>query len=119
MLLHPTTRRMVLQGVIAAGTVSTALRSHITFAQDATETPEADPTPARFTSPQTLIVGGLDARGEGQPENSDSLMLCRINLENKTLRVLNLHRDLYLEIPGFGADKITRAFDFGQAAQNG
>ena len=119
-LLNHTTRRAALKGVIAAGSMSLALRQKLSFAQDADSTPDdPDPTPERFTGPQTLLVGGLDYRGPGEAENSDVLMLCRIDLDKNTLRVLNINRDLYLEIPGFGADKITRAYDFGSASSNG
>jgi polyisoprenyl-teichoic acid--peptidoglycan teichoic acid transferase len=118
-LLNQTTRRTALKGAVAAGALSTTLRSHLTFAQNSDSTPEADPTPATFSGPQTILIGGLDSRGISEPENSDVLMLCRVDLANKTLRVLNINRDLYLEIPGFGTDKITRAYDYGSKADNG
>jgi LCP family protein required for cell wall assembly len=120
LMFNHTTRRAALKGVIAAGSMSLAIRQKLSFAQEADSTPDdPDPTPATFTGPQTLLVGGLDSRGPGEPENSDVLMLCRVDLDQKTLRVLNINRDLYLEIPGFGADKITRAYDFGAAANDG
>ncbi len=121
LLLNQTTRRAALKGTIAVGSLSLAMRQKLSFAQDADSTPddEEDPQPERFTGPQTILVGGLDSRGAGEPENSDVLMLCRIDLDNQMLRVMNINRDLYLEIPGFGADKITRAYDFGAANGNG
>jgi LCP family protein required for cell wall assembly len=67
----------------------------------------------------TLIVGGLDSRQPGEPENSDVLMLARVDLESYTVRVVSIPRDLYVEIPGFGYDKITRAYDFGSKADGG
>ncbi len=67
----------------------------------------------------TLIVGGLDTRQPGEPENSDVLMLARVDLESRTVRVVSIPRDLYVEIPGFGYDKITRAYDFGSKADGG
>ena len=117
-----TSRRVALKGLVGASAVATSLRSHLTFAQDSTPTPDpadANITPAKLKGPQTLLVGGLDTRKEGEPENSDVLMLVRIDLDAKTLRVLSINRDLYIDIPGFGADKITRAYDFGSKAQNG
>ncbi|MER3437787.1 MAG: hypothetical protein C4346_09500 [Chloroflexota bacterium] len=67
----------------------------------------------------TLIVGGLDTRQPGEPENSDVLMLAHVDLESHTVRVVSIPRDLYVEIPGFGYDKITRAYDFGSKADGG
>jgi LCP family protein required for cell wall assembly len=67
----------------------------------------------------TLAVGGLDTRQPGEPENSDVLMLARVDVPNRTVRAISVPRDLYVEIPGFGYDKITRAYDFGSKADNG
>lgn len=106
------TRRAVLKGMIGASAMAASFRSRISLAQD-------DLKPATLNEPQTLIVGGLDSREEGQPENSDVLMLARVDLSQRTVRAISIPRDLYIEIPGFGADKITRAYDFGSKAQNG
>jgi LCP family protein required for cell wall assembly len=121
-MMRPTSRRVALKGLMGASALAGSLRSRLTFAQDTTPTPDpadANIKPATVSGPQTLVVGGLDTRKEGEPENSDVLMLVRIDLDAKTLRVISISRDLYLEIPGFGADKITRANDFGSKAQNG
>jgi LCP family protein required for cell wall assembly len=67
----------------------------------------------------SLIAGGLDTRQPGEPENSDVLIIARVDFPNKTVRAISIPRDLYVEIPGFGYDKITRAYDFGSKADNG
>ncbi|MBX3070420.1 MAG: LCP family protein [Thermomicrobiales bacterium] len=72
----------------------------------------------------TVIAGGLDSRPveyqlPGNPENSDVFMIARMHVPTGRLRVVSVPRDLYLEIPGFGYDKITRAFDFGIKAGTG
>lgn len=74
---------------------------------------------AEELSELTVIVGGLDSREPGSPENSDVLMIARLNIPNLTLRVVSVPRDLYVLIPDFGYDKITRAHDFGSKADNG
>lgn len=71
--------------------------------------------PARLGT-LTLVVGGLDTRRPGEPENTDVLILARVDVPNLTVRALSVPRDLYLEIPGYGYDKITRAYDFGSKA---
>ena len=113
-LMTPTSRRVALKGLIGASAMAHAVKMQLVSAQD-----DAEVKPATFRGPQTVIVGGLDSREKGQPENSDVLMLARIDLEAKTVRAISIPRDLYIEIPGFGADKITRAFDFGSKSQNG
>jgi LCP family protein required for cell wall assembly len=78
------------------------------------------PTPATLAGSLTLIVGGLDERGApGEDINSDVFMLARVDLDNRTVRAVSIPRDLYVEIPGYGYDKITRAYDYGQKAGGG
>lgn len=115
-LMAPATRRIALKGLIGASAMTASLRSRFALAQD---DEDEEIRPARFSRPQTIIVGGLDSRQEGEPENSDVLMLARVDLQAGTVRAISIPRDLYIDIPGFGADKITRAYDFGSKAQNG
>lgn len=75
-------------------------------------------TPAEIDA-LTILVGGLDSREPGQPENADVFMIARIDLVNQTVRAISVPRDLYLEIPGFGYDKIGRTYDFGSKADDG
>lgn len=75
--------------------------------------------PADIRKPLTLIVGGLDTREADQPENTDVLMLARVDLQQLSVRAISIPRDLYVEIPGYGYDKITRAYDFGSKADGG
>jgi len=113
-LMTPTTRRVALKGLIGASAMAHAVKMQFVSAQD-----DDDLQPANLSRPQTLIVGGLDSREKGQPENSDVFMLARVDLQAGTVRAISVPRDLYIEIPGFGADKITRAYDFGSKSQNG
>jgi LCP family protein required for cell wall assembly len=99
-------------GLLGAGALVAALgRAGVAAAQD-------DVQPANFRQPLTLFVGGLDSREPDQPENTDVIMLARIDVQNATVRAISIPRDLYLEIPGYGFDKITRAYDFGSKADN-
>lgn len=72
----------------------------------------------------TVIGGGLDTRPPelklpGDPENADVFIIARLHLPTGRMRAVNVPRDLYLEIPGFGYDKITRTYDFGSKAGDG
>jgi len=75
-----------------------------------------DVEPANLRSPLTLVVGGLDTREADQPENTDVLILARVDVQQLTVRAISIPRDLFMEIPGFGFDKVTRAYDFGSKA---
>jgi LCP family protein required for cell wall assembly len=61
----------------------------------------------------TFVVAGLDYREGHDEHNSDVLMIARVNMELAAVRSVSIPRDLYVEIPGYGADKITRAFHHG------
>lgn len=61
----------------------------------------------------TFIVAGLDYREGFDEHNTDVLMVSRVNLDIGTVRTVSIPRDLYVDIPGIGLDKITRAFHFG------
>jgi LCP family protein required for cell wall assembly len=105
------TRRRVVQ--LAGSAILTGLAMPGAFRTASAQTEPAD------LDTLDVIVGGLDTREPGEPENSDVFMLARVDIPNGTVRAISIPRDLYLEIPGFGYDKITRAYDFGSKADNG
>jgi len=115
MLTHATTRRLALKGLVGASVAVAGLRGAFGLAR----AQDAELKPANLRKPLTLFVGGLDSRQVGEPENSDVLMVVRVDVLAKTVRAVSIPRDLWLTIPGFGEDKITRAYDFGSKTQNG
>lgn len=66
----------------------------------------------------TFAVAGLDTRTVEEDENTDVLMVSRVDLANGAVRTLSLPRDLLVEIPGTGFDKINRAYDYGSKSNN-
>lgn len=66
----------------------------------------------------TFLFGGLDTRTVEEPENTDVMMVSRVDLAAGTVRTMSFPRDLYLEIPGIGLDKINRAYDYASKANN-
>ncbi|MEA2512313.1 MAG: polyisoprenyl-teichoic acid--peptidoglycan teichoic acid transferase [Thermomicrobiales bacterium] len=111
---HGLDRRLFLRlvgGGIAGGLLVPLGAGVATAAQD-------DTKPADLET-LTVVVGGLDTRRPGEPENSDVIILARADFSRQSVRAISIPRDLYLEIPGFGYDKITRAYDFGSKADNG
>jgi len=67
----------------------------------------------------TFIAAGLDTRTKDEPENTDVLMVSRVDLGAGTVRTMSFPRDLLVEIPGVGFDKINRAYDYGSKAADG
>jgi polyisoprenyl-teichoic acid--peptidoglycan teichoic acid transferase len=70
--------------------------------------------------PQTILVLGSDRRyidiKQDNPARSDTLMLIRLDPSKEATAVLNVPRDLKVDIPGHGTDKINAAYSFGGPA---
>jgi LCP family protein required for cell wall assembly len=68
-----------------------------------------------------MLVMGLDYRdweaGPNEPSRTDSMILLTLDPETKTAGMLSIPRDLWVNIPGFGEDKINVAYFIGQANQ--
>ncbi|HEY1277101.1 MAG TPA: LCP family protein [Thermoleophilaceae bacterium] len=68
--------------------------------------------------PQTLMILGSDHRPKNNVEGaggarSDTIMLVRLAPDKKAIAVLSLPRDLKVEIPGYGTDKLNAAYEAG------
>ena len=72
-------------------------------------------TRAEPGKPQTLLLVGSDRRFDAAEEDarSDTLMLLRIDPEQRATTVLSIPRDLAVEIPGHGEMKINEAYSLG------
>lgn len=63
----------------------------------------------------TILLMGIDRRcGDIGPVRTDSLMLLTVDPIGKTAAILSLPRDLWVEIPGFGVERINQAHYFGE-----
>jgi LCP family protein required for cell wall assembly len=72
-------------------------------------------------SPQTLMILGSDNRAKDNTEGaagsrSDTIMLVRLDPDKEANAVMSLPRDLKVEIPGHGVDKINAAYELGGPA---
>ena len=71
------------------------------------------------TSQNTLLLGAdnggaaADRQGTGR---SDSIMIVRTDPDHHKITYLSIPRDLYVEIPGHGSNKINAAYAFGGPA---
>ena len=90
-------------------------------APTATEAPTSeDPTPEAYQGvPVTLddtlnvLVVGSDERHAGQPWRSDVIMLVAVDFANRQIGVISFPRDLYVDIPTVGKNRINTATFFG------
>ena len=70
--------------------------------------------------PQTILVIGDDRRKidvrQGNPTRSDTMILVRLDPRKGATAMMSLPRDLLVDIPGHGRDKLNAAFSFGEDA---
>ncbi len=63
----------------------------------------------------TLLLLGIDQRcDEDGPTRTDTMMIFSMDPVAQTAAILSLPRDLWVEIPGFGVDRINQAHFFGE-----
>lgn len=63
-----------------------------------------------------LLVGAdknLDEQDKDVDRRSDSMMIATLDIKHNKLKVTSLMRDLYVEIPGYGHNKLNAAFTLG------
>ena len=115
--------RFALGGVIVVlfTATTTAVAGLLQFKQAAQELGLSPPikhaqvTIANPGDPQTLLLIGSDHRA-GEPfraSNTDTMLLVRIDPNSATINLLSLPRDLRVDIPGFGVQKLNAAYSLG------
>ena len=63
----------------------------------------------------SFLLLGVDQRcDEDGPTHTDSMMLATVDPVSLSASILSLPRDLWVEIPGFGVDRINQAYYMGQ-----
>lgn len=70
-----------------------------------------------MTSPwvENILVVGTDARNPDVDSRSDCMIIVSINRKYGKLVMTSILRDSYVEIPGYGQNRINAAFQFGGA----
>lgn len=64
-----------------------------------------------------ILLVGADKNNDEQDEDverrSDSMMIATLDVKHNKLKVTSLMRDMYVEIPGHGSNKLNAAFSYG------
>ncbi|MFO7571020.1 MAG: LCP family protein [Gaiellaceae bacterium] len=79
----------------------------------------ADRGSSLLSEPTTILVMGTDggrAAGREDSQRSDSLLLLRTDPKRNRLSYLSIPRDLRVEVPGYGTEKINTASQLGGPA---
>ena len=62
-----------------------------------------------------ILFIGSDARNPGDRSRSDSMIICSLNQKTKEIRLVSLMRDMYVQIPKNGNNRLNAAYAFGGA----
>lgn len=63
-----------------------------------------------------ILLAGVDGNNLEKGNRSDSMMILTIDEKNNDIRITSLARDTYVQIPGYGEEKLTHAYAYGGPA---
>ena len=73
----------------------------------------ADSEPSESSDILSILLIGQDAREEGEAARSDCMILCSFHRKTKQVTMTSFLRDLYVQIPGHGGNRINAAYALG------
>lgn len=64
---------------------------------------------------RNIALFGVDSRDSslGKGNRSDCIIIASINNDTKEINLISVYRDTYVDIEGYGLDKITHAYSYG------
>lgn len=68
-----------------------------------------------LTGYRNIALFGVDSRDSdlGEGNRSDCIIIASINNDTKEINLISVYRDTYVDIEGYGLDKITHAYSYG------
>lgn len=69
----------------------------------------------KLTGYRNIALFGVDSRDSdlGEGNRSDCIIIASINNDTKEINLVSVYRDTYVDIDGYGLDKITHAYSYG------
>ena len=66
---------------------------------------------------RNIAIFGIDSRSDtySKGNRSDCIIIASINNKTKEVKLVSVYRDTYVQIEGYGLDKITHAYSYGEA----
>jgi len=66
---------------------------------------------------RNIAIFGIDSRSDNynKGNRSDCIIIASINNKTKEVKLASVYRDTYVQIEGYGLDKITHAYSYGEA----
>ena len=64
---------------------------------------------------RNIALFGVDSRSDnlGPGNRSDCIIIANINNKTKEIKLISVYRDTYMQIEGYGLDKVTHAYAYG------
>ncbi len=75
--------------------------------------------PEKPEDPFWMLMLGTDELSEPGYGRTDTMILTRVDQVNKTAAMISIPRDSYIDIPGYGRDKINAAYSYGEQETKG
>ncbi len=69
--------------------------------------------PLKTKGATNILLIGSDSRTEGDEGRSDAMILVSVSKNTKTIQMISLLRDMYVEIPGHDSNRLNAAYSFG------
>ena len=72
----------------------------------------------KLTGFRNIALFGIDSRSVedySTGNRSDCIIIASINNDTKEVKLASVYRDTYLQIDGYGLDKVTHAYSYGEA----
>ena len=60
-----------------------------------------------------VLLIGSDSMSVGDGGRSDSLLIASLNIRTKKLKITSIMRDIWVDIPGYGKDRMNAAYAYG------
>lgn len=71
--------------------------------------------PLKENGVTNVLLIGNDSRQNAQDGRSDAMILVSVNRETKTVHMISLLRDMYVDIPGHDSNRLNAAYSYGGA----
>ncbi|HET9560737.1 MAG TPA: LCP family protein, partial [Propionibacteriaceae bacterium] len=106
-------------GLLYAATIDRSLTKNLNRGVElpADESSLRPPKEAQETGTLNYVLLGSDSRDPGNEGNgrSDTILVVHLNAKRDKAYIISFPRDMYVNVPGYGKNKINGAFAFGGA----
>ncbi len=104
-------------GLLYAATIDRSLTKNLNRGVELPADESSLRPPAQETGTLNYVLLGSDSRDPGNEGNgrSDTVLVVHLNAKRDKAYVISFPRDMYVNVPGYGKNKINAAFAFGGA----